>query len=215
MSAGHVRRVVSRANAASRAPDSFAAWADGRISTDQAAQLFRLADTVPDVFPDAEEVLVEIVELLTVSETAKTLDYWRQSVAGPGETSLESEMTRRGVSASETLDGMLRVDGWMTPLAGQAFLAGLQAHLPPRASTKGRLLCRYHHTLEHIRLKRLERLRTRGVRAGLTPRFGNRTMVTGQSTPTAGPRRCQRDRQRTGDLSLAGRRSDLSRHRRE
>ena len=37
----------------------------------------------------------------------------------------------RGVSTSECLGGMVRVDGWMTPLAGQALLEALDTPMPP------------------------------------------------------------------------------------
>ena len=101
MSAGHAKQVVSRANASDSAPVAFAAWADGRLSTDQTRHLFQLAEAVPDVFPAAEERLVEIIEPLTVNETAKVLEYWRQSVDGPGELDPDSQLVRRGVSLSQ------------------------------------------------------------------------------------------------------------------
>ena len=40
---------MSRANAWETAPVAFAAWADGRLSTDQTRHLFQLAEAVPDV----------------------------------------------------------------------------------------------------------------------------------------------------------------------
>ena len=121
ISAGHAKQVVSRANALETAPVAFAAWADGRLTTDQTRHLFGLAEALPDVFPAAEETLVGIVELLSVRETAKVLEYWRQSVDGPGELDPETELARRGLSVSKTMGGMGRVDGWLTPPAGEAF----------------------------------------------------------------------------------------------
>jgi len=131
MSAGHAKQVVSRANASVTAPVAFGAWADGRLSTDQTHHLFQLAETVPDVFPAAEEMLVGIIEPLTVGETAKVLEYWRQSVQGPGDLDPESQLARRGMSLSRTMGGMRRVDGWLTAAAGEALETALNALMPP------------------------------------------------------------------------------------
>lgn len=131
MAAGRARRLVAHANAARRAAGTARAWADGRLSTDQATHLFRVSEAVPDVFLEAEEELVEIVEPLSVSHTAQTLAYWRQSVDGPGELSQDSQQVRRGLSVSETIGGMRRVDGWLTDTAGEAFEKALDAHMPP------------------------------------------------------------------------------------
>lgn len=130
LSVGHARRVVSDAGAVDRAPRAHAAWADGRLSTDQARRLFALADAVPDIYPDAEVKLVDIVEPLSVSDTGKALEYWRQAVDGPGELSTESQMMRRGLSVSK-MHGMRHVDGWMTDQAGEAFETALEANMPP------------------------------------------------------------------------------------
>jgi hypothetical protein len=57
--------------------------------------LFEVSHAVPSEFAAAEERLVEIVEPLSVTGTRKTLEYWRQSVDGPGEgflTALDAHM---------------------------------------------------------------------------------------------------------------------------
>jgi hypothetical protein len=131
MTAGRARRFATRVKARFAAPLAYAAWSDGRISTDQVAQLFQVAEAVPDAYPHAEEALVEIVEHLSVRDTGRAVEYWRQSVDGPGDLDLESQMTRRGVSLSQTVNGMRRVDGWMTQLAGVALEAALSVHMPP------------------------------------------------------------------------------------
>jgi len=82
MSAGRARRHVIRAYASDSAPGTSKAWTDGRLSTDQAELLIRMAAAVPDQFPEAEDRLVEIVEPLSVASTAKAVEYWRQSVDG-------------------------------------------------------------------------------------------------------------------------------------
>jgi hypothetical protein len=95
------------------------AWTAGRLSTDQAASLLDEAAAIPEQFADAEDRLVEIVQDLGVSDTRKALEYWRQSMDGPGtiRDQLEQEQMR-GISASRSLGGMVRLDGWMTSGAG-------------------------------------------------------------------------------------------------
>ncbi len=151
MTVGRAHRYASRVKARSNAPGAFGAWRDGRISSDQAAQLFRVAEAVPDVYPAAEERLVQVIEPLSVRETGRALEYWRQSVDGPGDLDLESQMARRGVSLSQTVNGMRRVDGWLTQLAGEAFEAALSAHMPPPASEDTRTARqRRHDALEEM-----------------------------------------------------------------
>jgi hypothetical protein len=131
MSGGHAQQVVARANAAEKSPVAFRAWADGRLSTDQTRHLFAAAESVPDSYLQAEEHLVDIVEGLSVKDTAKTVEYWRQTVDGPGELAAETQFARRGLSLSKTMGGMRRVDGWLTPHAGEAFQTALDALMPP------------------------------------------------------------------------------------
>lgn len=151
MSAGHAKRVVSEANAADKAPFAFAAWADGRLSSDQAHDLFRLADAVPDQFPDAEQFLVGIVEGLSVTDTRKALEYWRQSVDGPGDLDSETQWARRGLSSSKTVGGMTKVDGWLTPSAAEAFVQALNANMaPPKDDVTRTPRQRRHDALEDL-----------------------------------------------------------------
>jgi hypothetical protein len=133
MSAGEARRYATRAKAKQSAPPAYAAWGDGRVSSDQAAQLFHMAEVVPDAYPEAERKLVDIVEPLSVRQTATALEYWRQAADGPGDLDMEAQMSRRGLSLSRTTGGMRRVDGWLTQLAGEALEAAMAAHMPAPA----------------------------------------------------------------------------------
>ena len=82
LSAGRARRIVADAHASLRASATFRAWVDGTLSTDQARRMFAVAEAVPDQFPEAEQALVDIVEGLSVSDTFRAVEYWRQSVEG-------------------------------------------------------------------------------------------------------------------------------------
>ena len=131
MAAGRAHRAVARSRVLTTARTTLAAWTSGRLSTDQATLLLDQAVAVPDQFSAAEVKLPAIVQDLTVADTRRALGYWRQMVDGPGTqvTELE-EQEMRGISVSPTLDGMVRIDGWMTRPAGQALISALDALMP-------------------------------------------------------------------------------------
>jgi hypothetical protein len=148
---GKARRHVIRANSAQAAKATFTAWEDGRISSDQADHLFSLASTLPNEFPDAETRLIDIVEPLAVRATNRVLEYWRHSVEGPDSGSAENIQERRGVSLSETIDGLHRLDGWLTPIAGEALKTVLGALTPaPSADDLRTPKQRRHDALEDL-----------------------------------------------------------------
>lgn len=151
MSPGRARTVVSLGNVREKARLAHQAWVDGRISTDQARHLFRAADAVPDVYPESEERLVDIVEGLNAVDTGKAVEYWRQSVDGPGDLNAEALWVRRGLHLSESIGGMRRVDGWLTAIAGEAFETVLDANSPPRTEDDTRTPAqRRHDALENL-----------------------------------------------------------------
>ena len=146
----HARRIICYGNVAVKAPHAYAAWADGRLSTDQAVHLFRAAEAVPDEYPDAEAKLVEIVEGLDATDTGKAVAYWRQAMEGPGDLDLEKQQVRRGLSAS-WIQGMLKVDGMLNTSCGEAFLAGIDANMaPPREGDTRTPRQRRHDALENL-----------------------------------------------------------------
>lgn len=151
LAAGRARRIVSDAHAAEKAPATHRAWAEGRLSTDQARRLFAVAEVAPDRLREAEGTLVDAVEGLSVSDTHRLVEYWRQSVEGPNELAVESQMERRGLSMSRSWDGMRRVDGWLTSVAAAAIEAALAAHMPPPAEDDDRTpRQRRHDALEEL-----------------------------------------------------------------
>lgn len=150
MTPGNARRVISFANTAERAPIAHQAWVDGRLSTDQARSLFTAAEALPDLYPEAEESLVDIVELLDPVDTNKAVTYWRHTVE-LGDPDPNAQWARRCLSISATTGGMRRVDGWLTPLAGEALEVALDALTPPRRDGDDRTpRQRRHDALEDL-----------------------------------------------------------------
>ena len=158
MAAGRAHRLVATANVIRRALATFRAWVDARISTDQAYRLFEVAETLPDEFAEVEDTLIGAVEGLSVSDTKRALDYWRQSVDGPGTIADEiRQHDLRGVSLSRTMGGMTRLDGWLTTSAGQALQSALAALMPPPSPTGERSpRQRRHDAIEDLALQSLD-----------------------------------------------------------
>ncbi len=152
MASGRAHRLVTRSRTLRAAESTFDAWRAGRLSTDQTVVLLDQAASLPDSYSEAEAVLVDAVSGLGVSDTRRLVGYWRQSVDGPGTIRTETEQEeRRGISASRSLDGMVRVDGWMTAVAGQTLLTVLDVLMPPPASGDNRTpRQRRHDALEDL-----------------------------------------------------------------
>ncbi len=132
MASGRAHRLVARSRVFLAARTTFRAWTAGRLSTDQAGVLLDQAVALPEQFAEGEDRLVEIVEDLGVTDTRRALEYWRQSVDGPGIISDElAQHDLRGVSLSESLGGMGHIEGWTTPSALHALRAALGALMPP------------------------------------------------------------------------------------
>ncbi|MEX0865701.1 MAG: DUF222 domain-containing protein [Acidimicrobiia bacterium] len=147
---GRARRLVALAHTVSRCPRVREAWVDQRISIDQAHRLLEASDSAPGPFAGVEGKLVEIVEPLTAGDTRHVLQYWRQSVVGPMENPDEQE-NLRGLDLSQTIGGMGRIDGWLTPSAFQAMRATIGALLPPPAPNDHRTARqRRHDALEDL-----------------------------------------------------------------
>ena len=158
MAAGRAHRAVARSRVLTAARTTVRAWTSGRISTDQATLLLDQAVAVPDQFAEAESKLAAVVQDLKVTDTRQALGYWRQSVDGPGTVLTEvEEEEMRGISASPSLDGMVRIDGWMTRLAGEALITALNALMPPPVRDDSRTpRQRRHDALEDLARHYLE-----------------------------------------------------------
>jgi hypothetical protein len=158
MAAGRAHRAVARSRVLTAARTTVRAWTSGRISTDQATLLLDQAVAVPDQFAEAESKLAAVAQDLTVTDTRQALSYWRQSVDGPGTVFTEvEEEEMRGISASPSLDGMVRIDGWMTRLAGEALITALNALMPPPVRDDSRTpRQRRHDALEDLARHYLE-----------------------------------------------------------
>lgn len=131
MAAGRAHRYVRKARAALRHPATFAAWSHRQLSTDQADLMFRASERVPDRYPEAESVLLEIVGD-SVEETRQVLDYWRNHVDLPGVVlDLEDQLVRRHFEVTRRANGMVAGEFALPRSDGETFLAAIDALMPP------------------------------------------------------------------------------------
>jgi hypothetical protein len=126
--------LVAHAGSLAEMSAALDALSDDLLSIDQVRQLIVAHDTNPDLYGDHEGGLVEAVAPLTVSGSARAVDYWRQAV---NESRFEDDAARlheqRRLHLSQTFEGMGRLDGWLDP-EGFAFVkAALDAATPPPA----------------------------------------------------------------------------------
>ncbi len=138
-------RYVTIARSAMRFRATFASWRLGQVTSDQADMLFQASRQLPDRYPGAETVLLEIVGD-TAEETRKTLDYWRHTVDRPGvAVDLEAQMERRRFDFSRRPSGMIEGEFALTECAGEILIAALDALMPPPAANDDRNASQRRH----------------------------------------------------------------------
>jgi hypothetical protein len=131
VAAARANRYVNLARAARRFQATFAAWRLRHITSDQAELLFQASRRLPDKYPDAERVLLEIAGD-SVENTRRMLDYWSDSVDRPGATlDFETQMARRHFDITRRSNGMIEGKFSLTKLAGESFLTAMDGLMPP------------------------------------------------------------------------------------
>lgn len=133
MAGGRAHRYVKNARAALKHAATFSAWRHRQISGDEAELMFRAAEKVPDKYPEAESVLLELVGD-GVDETRKVLDYWRSDVDLPGVVlDAEEQLQRRYHDVTRQANGMVTGKYSLPTLEGEELLTALDARMPPPA----------------------------------------------------------------------------------
>ncbi len=129
IAAGRASRYVSMARAARKFRATLASWRHRQITTDQAEMLFRAARRLPDKYPAAEHVLLEIVGD-SADETDRMLGYWTRQV-DEGTVGPAAQLQRRRLDYGRRPNGMIEGGFALTETAGEAFIAALDAAMPP------------------------------------------------------------------------------------
>jgi hypothetical protein len=131
MAGGRAHRYVKTARAALRLEATFAAWKHRQLSSDQVELWFAAAERMPDKYPQAESVLLEIVGE-SVGETKQMLAYWRDQADRPGVTlELEDQLRRRRFDVTRDSNGMVTGDFALPMPEGETLLTAIDALMPP------------------------------------------------------------------------------------
>lgn len=138
MAGGRANRYVKNARSALKHVSTFSAWKFRQISGDEAELMFRAAEKTPDAYPEAENVLLELVGD-GFDETRRILDYWRNDVDLPGVAlDLEKQAERRYFDAKRRHNGMVEGKFLLPSLEGEGLLSAVDALMPPPEESDGR-----------------------------------------------------------------------------
>lgn len=138
MAGGRANRYVKNARSAFKHVSTFSAWKFRQISGDEAELMFRAAEKTPDAYPEAENVLLELVGD-GFDETRRILDYWRNDVDLPGVAlDLEKQAERRYFDAKRRHNGMVEGKFLLPSLEGEGLLSAVDALMPPPEESDGR-----------------------------------------------------------------------------
>src|SRR5262245_11278118 len=132
MAWGRAVEHVRMARGLDEMPLTRAALSAGEVSSSSVRVLCAARESHPQSFPDHEEVLLEAARSLPVGQLRRAVAYWEQAV--DSDASLregERLFDRRRLHVSQSLHGMVRVDGDLDPECGETLLTALRAVLDP------------------------------------------------------------------------------------
>ena len=121
VSAGEASRRVAEARELQKYPEVREAFAAARVDRARVAMLLAAANVSDELFSRDERVLVDAVNGLSMKDSRRAVDYWKQAAdqrAAAAEAGHLHE--RRRLHVSETLGGMVRIDGELDPKAARS-----------------------------------------------------------------------------------------------
>lgn len=133
MTGGRARAVVGMATALANMPLTAKLYASGDLSTDQVRVLTAAAEAHPESFALAEATLCDLArELPWIDDLRRAVGYWKESVDRDAVADDAWDLhQQRALHASRTLDGLVKLDGWLAPEQGDVVLNALDAASPP------------------------------------------------------------------------------------
>ncbi len=133
MTGGRARAVVGMAAALAKMPLTAKLYACGDLSTDQVRVLTSAAEAHPESFALAEATLCDLArDLPWVDDLRHAVGYWKESVDRDAVAAEAWDLhQQRALHASRTIDGLVKLDGWLAPEQGDVVLNALDAVTPP------------------------------------------------------------------------------------
>ena len=132
------KRLVTEARALDAMPLTKKLFRTGDLSYDHVRVLIKAHERAPEAFEADEAMLCGFADDLPfIAQFQKAVAYWEQAVAEvPAD--VEEQRRRRALYLSKTLDGMVRLDGWLDAEAGDELIATLDAATPPPSDSDDR-----------------------------------------------------------------------------
>ena len=133
ISVGTARRLIGLARALGEMPLVRAAFHDGVLDEPRVGLLASAREANPDLFREAEQMLVDSFSGLSRKDFATAVDLWRQHTdLDAAEQDASHLRDRRYLNVSPTLGNLVRIDGQLDPEAGQTLLTALQSITDPQ-----------------------------------------------------------------------------------
>ena len=133
ISVGTARRLISLARSLSEMPVVRAAFDRGELDEPRVQLLAAARQANPDLFKEAEQVLVDSFTGLSMKDFATAVDLWRQNAdLEAAEADARHLRDRRYLNVSPTLGNLVRIDGQLDSEAGQTLLTALRSITDPQ-----------------------------------------------------------------------------------
>ena len=126
---GAAHEQVRIARAMASMPRARRALEDGQISLSDVRVLASAQEAEPEAFARSEATLVQAARDHSVRQLQRVTAHWRRMAEAERGWGEEQVRERRGLQASVTFLGMVRLDGNLDPETGETFLAALNAVL--------------------------------------------------------------------------------------
>ena len=132
ISVGMAKGLVSLARSLAVMPVVRAAFHDGLLDEPRVRLLAGAREANPELFAEAESLLVDSFTGLSMKDFARAVDLWRQNTdLEAAEADAQHLRERRYLHVSPTLENLVRIDGQLDPEAGQTLLDALRSITDP------------------------------------------------------------------------------------
>jgi len=133
ISEGMARRLIGLARSLSEMPVVGEAFRRGELDEPRVRLLAGAREANPQLFAEAEQLLVDSFSGLSMKEFKAGVDLWRQNAdLQAAEADAQHLRDRRYLNVSPTLDGAVRVDGQLDPEWGQTLIDALRSITDPQ-----------------------------------------------------------------------------------
>jgi len=127
-SAGEASRRVGEARALQQNPEVYEAFAAAVLDRPRVGLLLSAAKVSTELFARDVKLLIETVSGLSLSDSRRAVDYWKQAAdQHAAQENADHLHRRRHLHVSATLGGMVRIDGELDPAGGQIVLTALRS----------------------------------------------------------------------------------------